>query len=72
VNDVDQVRRFDPDGANPFNFYDVNFNDVTGELYLRDGATVYSYAVPEPGIGLLLAAGGAGLGFRRRAKWGAP
>ncbi len=44
-----QVRRFDPDAANPYNFYDVNYNNVTGELYVREGATVYVYSVPEPG-----------------------
>ena len=50
------VRQFDPDGSNDFNLYDVNFNSSTGELYFRDGETVYSYVVPEPGAIVLLAA----------------
>jgi hypothetical protein len=49
------VRRLDPDTANGFNFYDVNFNAVTGELYVREGSTVYSYVVPEPGTLTLMA-----------------
>ncbi len=56
-NDLAEVRRFDPDVSSSGNFYDVNCNAVTGELYLRDGATVWSYAVPEPASFVLLAAG---------------
>ncbi|MBN2562011.1 MAG: PEP-CTERM sorting domain-containing protein [Phycisphaerae bacterium] len=52
-----EVRRFDPDIANPYNYYDVNYNDVTGELYFREGGTVYTYVVPEPASLVLLAAG---------------
>lgn len=46
-----EVRKFDPSSAN---IYDVNYNDVTGELYLRAGDTVYTYIVPEPGSLVLL------------------
>lgn len=54
--DPAQVRRFDPDSGNPSNFYDVNFNRVTGELYLREGAQVWVYQVPEPATAALLTA----------------
>jgi len=53
--DPTQVRRFDPDAGNPFSLYDVNYNAVTGEFYLRDGAHVWVYAVPEPATAALLA-----------------
>jgi hypothetical protein len=59
-----QVRRFDPDAGSDFNFYDVDYNDVTGELYVREGQTVYVYAVPEPAAGLWLLVGAA-LALRR-------
>jgi hypothetical protein len=62
------VRAFDPDGANPFNFYDMNYNAAMGELYIREGGTVYSYAVPEPGSLALLAAGIALLLPRRGTR----
>ncbi|HRX87172.1 MAG TPA: hypothetical protein P5572_19265 [Phycisphaerae bacterium] len=67
VNNPTQVRRFDPDSGNPFNFYDVNFNPVTGELYLREGTTVYSYVAPEPS-GALFGALGALAVMRRRSQ----
>jgi len=61
------VRRFDPDAENPANYYDANFNAVTGEVYLRDGAMVYAFAVPEPSC-WMLACFVAAFGIRRRAK----
>lgn len=51
-----EVQHFDPDLTNPYNFYDVNYSHVTGELYVREGASVWTYAVPEPAAGLLLLA----------------
>jgi hypothetical protein len=57
-DDPEQVRRLDPDDENPFNFYDVVFNPVTGELYVREGAMVYPYVVPEPSTAMLLAFAG--------------
>ncbi len=62
--DPTQVRRFDPDAGNPFNYYDVNYNAITGEVYLRDGAQVWVYVVPEPATVALLAL--ALLAMRRR------
>ncbi len=41
-SDPDQLRRLDPDTTNDFNFYSINYNPVTGELYLHDGK-VYAY-----------------------------
>lgn len=61
--DPEEVRKFDPDDVGE-NFYDVNYNDVTGELYFREGSTVYTYVVPEPGSLLLLTIAGL-LGLRR-------
>jgi hypothetical protein len=66
VQNPSDVRQFDPDTANAFNVYDVNFNDVTGELYFREGETVYSYVVPEPASLLLLAMGAGFTTLRRR------
>jgi hypothetical protein len=67
-DDPEQVRGLDPDDENPFNFYDVVYNSVTGELYVREGAMVYPYVVPEPTTGLLLSVGGVVLlGLRRRS-----
>jgi len=63
-SDPEQVGRFDPDAAGT-NFYDAGYNRVRNELYVRDGATVFVYAVPEPGSLVLLALGGL-LGWRRR------
>lgn len=65
VGDPSQVRMLDPDAASDFNFYDLNFNPVSGELYVREGSTVYSYMVPEPGTLLVLLVG-AGFVPRRR------
>lgn len=57
-NDPSQVRRFDPDSASNANFYDVNYNAVTQELLIRDGESLYVYAVPEPAtLGMILVAG---------------
>jgi hypothetical protein len=64
-DDPDRVRRFDPDGANDFNFYSLGYNPVTGELYLREGTRVYPFVVPEPASGLLMLIA-AMLLFRRR------
>jgi hypothetical protein len=62
-----EVRRFDPDSANDANTYDVNYNDVTGELYFRDYATVYTYTVPEP-ASLVLVFAGIALAAKRRRR----
>ncbi len=53
ILDTNAVRRFDPDPLSDFNTYDVGFNPVTSELYLRDGDTVFPFLVPEPATGLL-------------------
>jgi hypothetical protein len=47
-DDLEAVRRFDPDWANTSNFYVVNYNPVTSELYMVDfwATTVYAYAPP--------------------------
>lgn len=55
--DPGEVRKFDPNAASPESLYKVNYNDVTGELYLREGGTVYTYVVPEPSMLMLLATG---------------
>lgn len=47
-NNAAELRRFDPN-ANPDSSYDVNYNPVTAELLLRDGETVFTFVVPEPG-----------------------
>lgn len=44
--DPEEVRQLDPDAAGASE-YDVNCNSVTGELYLRQGITVYVYVAPE-------------------------
>ncbi len=68
ASDAGIVQQFDPDTANGFNYYDVTYNDATGELLGREGSSVYVYAIPEPagllllGVGLLLAS------TRRRAQ----
>ncbi|MGB2987841.1 MAG: hypothetical protein WBE26_18385 [Phycisphaerae bacterium] len=51
-NDPADVRQLDPDSDSTFNFYTVNYNSVTEELYLMDfGATrVYVYAAPSTDI----------------------
>ncbi|MCB9849846.1 MAG: PEP-CTERM sorting domain-containing protein [Phycisphaerales bacterium] len=67
VSDPLQVRQFDPDALNDFNFYGVDFNSVTGEFYVREGETIYSYVVPEPGTLLLLLVGAA---ITRRRRLG--
>lgn len=48
ITDTTQVRRFDPDAGNDFNFYYVKANDVTRELYIRSfgETTVYVYEDP--------------------------
>lgn len=48
INDVAQVRRFDPDTGNDFDFYYVKANAVTRELYIRSfgETTVYVYEDP--------------------------
>lgn len=47
--DPTQVRRLDPDEANEFNFYTVDYNQATNELYLRNfgETTVYVYGIGE-------------------------
>jgi hypothetical protein len=42
------VRRFDPLPANDANFFSADFNETTGELYIRDfgDSTVYVYREP--------------------------
>ncbi len=65
--DPAEVRPFDPDQANNFNFYDLDYNDVTDTLYIREGGTVYTYVVPEPGSLGLLVLGGIWLTGRRRS-----
>jgi hypothetical protein len=41
----DQVRRLDPDPANDFNYFSVNYDPTLGRLYVRDSgsATVHTY-----------------------------
>ncbi len=56
----------DPDVANPFNFYDTNYNAARGELYVREGGTVYTYLVPEPASLAVIAIGGLLALSRRR------
>jgi hypothetical protein len=51
--DPSELRRLDPEGS-ALAGYEITFSDATGELYLRDGGTVYVYAVPEPGSLMLL------------------
>lgn len=51
---VAELRRFDP-APGPDSSYDVNYNPVTGALLLRDGESVYAFAVPEPGTLSILA-----------------
>ena len=63
--DPAQVRLLDPDTVGS-NFYDVDYSDVTGELYVREGDVVYVYVVPEPGSLVLLAAGGWAAVRRKR------
>ena len=48
------IRQFDPAAPDPYRFYDVNVNFVTGELYVRNAATVWVYTAPEPGALVLL------------------
>lgn len=64
--DPASVRRLDPDMVSDFNFYDVDYNDATGELYVREGQTVYVYAVPEPAAVLFVLAGAV---FAARRRW---
>ena len=56
-DDPDQVRRFDPDGKDDFNFYSLGYNAFTGELYLQQGTRVYPFVVPEPASGVLMMIG---------------
>ncbi|MFQ5492136.1 MAG: hypothetical protein ACE5GE_15575 [Phycisphaerae bacterium] len=65
VLDPNQVRRFDPDGVSAQNFYDLAFNPTLGELYVRQGQTVY--VLPEPSMVVLLCAGGLILRRPRRS-----
>ena len=60
VNTLDpgQMRRLDPDEANAANFYDVVYNGSLDELYVREGGTVYTFAVPEPTSLAILALAG--------------
>lgn len=79
VNDTTQVRRFDPDAGNHFNFYSVKASAVTRELYIRSFGepTVYVYEDPAAPIpassewglatGLLLALIAGTVTFRRLA-----
>ena len=53
AGDPAQLRRLDPDADNDFNFYAVNANPVTNELYLLDAfasPNVYTYAVATPQV----------------------
>lgn len=68
VLNVAELRRLDPDGSNDSNIYDVNYNPASGELLLRDGATVYVYAVPEPATAVLLLLGAATLSLHARGR----
>lgn len=61
-----EVRFFDPDETNAFNFYDLNTNPLLEELYIREGLTVYVFAVPEPGTLVLVCAIGTVLLKRSR------
>lgn len=66
--DPNQVLRLDPDELNDQNLYDVRFNPVTGDLYLRDGAVVYRYVVPEPATASMLLAFLCAASLRRRQR----
>ncbi len=68
ASDPTAVRYLDPLPDNDFNFFSVEFNDITGELYVRDFAatTVYVYVADAtvPTVsewGLLAMAAGLGL-----------
>ncbi len=66
ILDPTQVRRLDPRGDG-FGFFGSVFNDVTSELYIRDGATWYA-TVPAPAPLAALAVFGIS---RRRCRSGA-
>ncbi|MCO6438773.1 MAG: hypothetical protein J5J06_16890 [Phycisphaerae bacterium] len=68
--DAGELRRLDPDDLSDLNVYDVNYNLPRGELLLRDGDTVYVYAVPEPASALLIITGSLALSIRPRARKG--
>lgn len=64
VLNASQLRRLDPEPANPFNFYNTNHNLITGELYVQDFGSpvvhVYSAGSPVPTAstwGLVIMAG---------------
>ena len=65
--DPSEVRKFDPD-AGSGSSYDVNYNAITGEMYLREGSSVYAYVVPEPATAALLVMGMM-LVTHRRPSW---
>ncbi len=79
IGDPALVRGFDPDDANPSNFYSANHNAATGELMVRDygASTVHAHApmeavptVSQWGIAsmvLLLLAGGT-VAFRAEPR----
>ncbi len=46
--DPQEVRRLDPDEQFDGNFYDVNFNALTCELFIREGDVVYVYRGTNP------------------------
>ncbi|MHC4977236.1 MAG: hypothetical protein ACYTF7_11635 [Planctomycetota bacterium] len=63
TSDLLQVRKLDPDGSSSA-FYNVIFNEATGELILSDGTTWHA-TIPAPASYLGLA---ALLGIRRRSR----
>jgi hypothetical protein len=65
INPLDPalVRRLDPEGSGT-TFYNIIFNDATGELILSDGTT-WHRTIPAPATSLMIA---ALLGIRRRNR----
>ena len=62
-DDPAAVLKLDPQPDNDFNFYDLRFNRVTCELFVREGDAVYAYRGTNPYAAQLVAyVEGAGVG----------